>query len=382
MRTMTATRVLLPLVAALLAIPASGAAAAGAAPPSPAPAEWQTVAQAVVDIAPGAYAWHTAAVTVGTEPIVLFAASPAFAVGVTGDVLVDGTPRVLLGAGEAALVGGATVAAAGIDAASLLLFALEPAPIQPDVSFGAPFTLAASEHDVELWRAIVRPGEPVVLPTATALLVLSDGTLMDVAGTERHAGVLTDTASFVTFTGGTMPAAVLAVTMTALAPPVPVATEPPVESTLPAEPAPTAAPTTPTTAPPTAPTTTIDPTLDTDGDGLTDVEELRLGTDPNQVDTDGDGLYDGDEVRLYGSNPLRVDTDGDGLDDYVEVIVYGTSPRAFDTDGDGLSDYDEIAYHGTDPLRPDTDGDGFYDGAEVANGTNPKDASSRPGGAP
>ena len=35
---------------------------------------------------------------------------------------------------------------------------------------------------------------------------------------------------------------------------------------------------------------------DTDGDGLTDVEEARLGLDPSGADTDGDGIRDGDDI--------------------------------------------------------------------------------------
>jgi hypothetical protein len=42
---------------------------------------------------------------------------------------------------------------------------------------------------------------------------------------------------------------------------------------------------------------------DSDGDGLTDWEEILWGTDPFNPDTDGDGTSDGDEVRL-GRNPL------------------------------------------------------------------------------
>lgn len=38
--------------------------------------------------------------------------------------------------------------------------------------------------------------------------------------------------------------------------------------------------------------------IDTDGDGLTDGEEIDLGTDPNNPDTDGDGLTDGEEVLV------------------------------------------------------------------------------------
>lgn len=52
---------------------------------------------------------------------------------------------------------------------------------------------------------------------------------------------------------------------------------------------------------------------DTDGDGLSDNEERKIGTDPNNPDTDGDGLSDGKEVDKYETNPLNSDTDGDGL---------------------------------------------------------------------
>lgn len=36
--------------------------------------------------------------------------------------------------------------------------------------------------------------------------------------------------------------------------------------------------------------------IDSDGDGLTDGEEIELGTDPDDPDSDGDGVEDGDEV--------------------------------------------------------------------------------------
>lgn len=63
----------------------------------------------------------------------------------------------------------------------------------------------------------------------------------------------------------------------------------------------------------------MDANLDSDNDGLTDVEEAKLGTDPHNPDTDGDGLYDGDEVNIYHTDPLKADTDGDGYSDGVEV---------------------------------------------------------------
>ncbi len=46
-----------------------------------------------------------------------------------------------------------------------------------------------------------------------------------------------------------------------------------------------------------------DGSLDTDGDGLTNSQEISLGTDPLAADTDGDGFSDGMELA-FGSNPL------------------------------------------------------------------------------
>lgn len=46
--------------------------------------------------------------------------------------------------------------------------------------------------------------------------------------------------------------------------------------------------------------------LDTDGDGLSDVIEEKLGTDINVADTDGDGFDDGKEV-MRGFDPLNLE---------------------------------------------------------------------------
>ncbi|HPA25604.1 MAG TPA: hypothetical protein PLK76_02485 [bacterium] len=59
--------------------------------------------------------------------------------------------------------------------------------------------------------------------------------------------------------------------------------------------------------------------LDTDADGLTDAEELELGTNPAQKDTDFDGLDDSQEINIYKTDPAKQDTDADGYNDGVEV---------------------------------------------------------------
>jgi len=89
---------------------------------------------------------------------------------------------------------------------------------------------------------------------------------------------------------------------------------------------------------------------DSDADGLTDEEELRLGTNPFDPDTDHDGLSDYDEVKVYHTDPLNPDTDYDGLKDGVEVFIYKTDPRNPDTDGGGVYDGHEVREDGTNPL--------------------------------
>lgn len=54
--------------------------------------------------------------------------------------------------------------------------------------------------------------------------------------------------------------------------------------------------------PPSATPTVLPVSTDSDGDGLTDVEEISWGTDPNKADTDGDGYNDLQEIQ-NGYNP-------------------------------------------------------------------------------
>lgn len=83
------------------------------------------------------------------------------------------------------------------------------------------------------------------------------------------------------------------------------------------------------------------------------------------------GAIGSDWDILYTRFTFPLDTDGDGLTDEEEIEIYGTNPNDSDSDNDGLSDGAEADVHGTNPLDLDTDGDGFDDGEEVTAGTNP-----------
>ncbi len=152
---------------------------------------------------------------------------------------------------------------------------------------------------------------------------------------------------------------------------------------------PTGATSTPTITPTSTATNTPAPTDDLDHDGVSDKQELLLGTCPglqpkfvslpqchvggvlanplipDARDTDGDGLTDGEEFYSYHTNPLKVDTDNDGLPDGAEVLTFHTNPLLADTDGDGLTDGFEVSVSVTNPAKPNTDGSGCSDTAEL-----------------
>jgi hypothetical protein len=147
---------------------------------------------------------------------------------------------------------------------------------------------------------------------------------------------------------------------------------------------------------------------DSDFDGLPDLLEHLIRSDPANEDTDGDGILDLDEFDpesrfsidlstwrefqrrcddaprcrfvpedgAHGTNVLLTDTDADGRDDRAEVfdtfrilpcigneqlpVVVSSSPLSDDADRDGVLDGDEER-NGTDPNNPDTDDDGKID---------------------
>ncbi|MEW5945610.1 MAG: FecR domain-containing protein, partial [bacterium] len=122
------------------------------------------------------------------------------------------------------------------------------------------------------------------------------------------------------------------------------------------------------------------PDGDCDKDGLLNMDEVVIGTNPYSMDTDGDGYLDGNEITEYTDpfNPLDypgaayADSDGDGYPDAVE-FSYGSNYNdpnstpvtvgaiaATDSDGDGYPDALEIDY-GTDPNNP-----ADYPGAAVS----------------
>lgn len=117
--------------------------------------------------------------------------------------------------------------------------------------------------------------------------------------------------------------------------------------------------------------------VDSDGDGLPDVVEIALGTDPHNPDTSGDGIPDGWKV-WYGLDPLDPndayeDANGDGLTNF-QKYEYGLNPYSFDSDNDLFWDYIEIA-RGTDAASPssypksgvrhDVNHDGVVNAADV-----------------
>jgi hypothetical protein len=161
---------------------------------------------------------------------------------------------------------------------------------------------------------------------------------------------------------------------------------------------------------------------DSDGDGITDANEVIIGTNPNDADSDDDGVPDGQEP-LVGEdsdgdgliNGLDPDSDNDGLYDGTELGFdcnlaatnnaaghcradadtgfTTTNPLDSDTDNGGVSDGQEdlnrngivdggetnpVAGNGADDLvnSPDTDGDGLLDSFENAIGTDPNDGDS------
>ena len=99
---------------------------------------------------------------------------------------------------------------------------------------------------------------------------------------------------------------------------------------------------------------------DIDGDGLSNEEEIALGSDERSIDTDGDGKLDSIEGKK--------DTDKDGKPDIIESMKR-------DLDNDGVVDeFDANDYN----VNNDSDGDTFSNIDEKNAGTNPLDKNDYP----
>jgi RHS repeat-associated protein len=92
--------------------------------------------------------------------------------------------------------------------------------------------------------------------------------------------------------------------------------------------------------------------IDTDEDGLEDDYEIwDFGSDELEADSDGDGFDDYYEVTILGENPtiytIDTDSDQDGLTNLEEYNL-GTNPYLKDTDFDGYADNTD-----SEPLKTD-----------------------------
>lgn len=76
------------------------------------------------------------------------------------------------------------------------------------------------------------------------------------------------------------------------------------------------------------------PYEDQDNDGLTNLREAELGTDPLLPDTDEDGIDDGSDNCPVLVNPSQVDDDGDSTGDPCDNCPGLANPGQADFDGD------------------------------------------------
>lgn len=104
--------------------------------------------------------------------------------------------------------------------------------------------------------------------------------------------------------------------------------------------------------------------IDNDGDGLPDTWERQHGLNPDSLDSDGDTISDRDEVRDYEVpsdqdgdgilDALDPDSDDDGIPDRVEAGDADLQTAAVDTDNDNVPDFRDTDSDG-DTVNDDKD---------------------------
>ena len=122
----------------------------------------------------------------------------------------------------------------------------------------------------------------------------------------------------------------------------------------------------------------VDPLIDTDADGLADLIESRIGTDPLEPDTDGDGLRDRVEwgLAISGLDPLDPTDSGCFSPERVDQAV----EDCIDEDGDGLCDCEKDDRGRC--IYKDSDGDGLRDCEEIFISTGQNSVDTDVGGIP
>jgi hypothetical protein len=119
------------------------------------------------------------------------------------------------------------------------------------------------------------------------------------------------------------------------------------------------------------------PSEDSDGDGITNTDELNRGTDPLNADTDGDRVDDGDEIA-NGTDPLVVDPCGDAQVPGLNRCVFDhTADEQFFIVPDGVGQITATMWGGgggsPDRFSSITGGGGGYSAATL-NGVSGGDA--------
>lgn len=96
---------------------------------------------------------------------------------------------------------------------------------------------------------------------------------------------------------------------------------------------------------------------DFDLDGLSNREEYVLGTDPSNADTDGDGLSDGDEVRSYSTNPTQSDAPSEALISDLDLSTYTSDGITWTMTSQGLI---PSSFRGNISWQFSVPGDGYW----------------------